>query len=435
MRDWLMLTEHGDGGGEGARPMDLDVEVHGLAAHRLQALLRELGPVNLVGQSFAVFKLVLARPSAAKGDLGRAGASGGAPARACPREPLQVDVSLPRVDSKVRPGHRGILARGDPFLGVREAARRRDLTVNAIAYDPLTGDIEDPFGGLEDIRGRVLRAVDEATFREDPLRALRVVQFAARFQYTVDEQLLEICATVPVEELPPERVGAELRKLLLLSERPSWGGEVAVRARLWRRLHPALEDVDWSAVHAAVDRAACIRRARLEGDAPRSEALLLAGFFGHVRRADLDSVLDRFDVFSKAGFPTRRAVLACLATARGLGTEMEDGALRLAARDTRVSGGLRLVLAVAEAVRGDPRFASLAERAEGLGVGLEVAPPLVRGGDLMQRGWEQGAELGRVLGELYRHQLLHDVRDQAQLLALLEERGLGGGVAPDGSGG
>ncbi|MDX1579118.1 MAG: hypothetical protein R3266_11560, partial [Gemmatimonadota bacterium] len=132
---------------------DFDVEVYRIPEDDLEVLLSALGPVNAVGKSFGVFKL---------------GAD------------EDIDVSLPRRDSNAGPGHRGIHVEGDPWMTPREAARRRDLTVNAILMDPRTGELLDPWNGRADLDACLLRPVDRHTFLEDPLRALRAVQFAAR---------------------------------------------------------------------------------------------------------------------------------------------------------------------------------------------------------------------------------------------------------------
>src|SRR4029079_90202 len=116
-----------------------------------------------------------------------------------------VDVSIPRRDSKVGPGHRGIAVQGDAFLSVAEASRRRDLTINAPLFDPREGAVVDPWGGRADLEARRLRAVDAATFGEDPLRALRAVQFAARFELSVDPDTAALCAGMPLHALPAER--------------------------------------------------------------------------------------------------------------------------------------------------------------------------------------------------------------------------------------
>jgi len=179
---------------------DLDVEAFGLDAERLKALLVRSGTVNLVGQSFAVFKY---RPAAAPN--------------------IEVDVSLPRKDVKSGPGHRGFTVSYDPTLGPFEASRRRDLTINAIFFDPLERRFVDPQGGIQDLTAGRIRAVDAGTFVEDSLRVLRVAQLAARLEFDVDRSTLALCKTIDLRDLPAERIRDELFKMLLKAARPSIG--------------------------------------------------------------------------------------------------------------------------------------------------------------------------------------------------------------------
>src|SRR5207244_2792421 len=102
-----------------------------------------------------------------------------------------------------------------------EAARRRDFTINAILYDPLTDEIIDPFGGAADLKRRVLRVVDPLTFIDDSLRVLRAMQFAARFRLSIDPATVALCRGIHLNDLPSERIWAEFEKLLLMSKHPS----------------------------------------------------------------------------------------------------------------------------------------------------------------------------------------------------------------------
>ena len=179
----------------GVRSKDVDVEVHGLDPDRLESLLADFGNVHAVGRAFGVFRV------------------GG----------IDVDFSLPRRDSKRGPGHRGFDVTPEPMLGFAEAARRRDLTVNSIGLDPLTGEVLDPHGGRRDLERRVLRATDPERFPEDPLRGLRVAQLSARLEMAPDEQLVALCQALDLGELSGERVFDEIVKLLLRAARPSIG--------------------------------------------------------------------------------------------------------------------------------------------------------------------------------------------------------------------
>ncbi len=170
----------------GLKPKDADVEVYGVAPTELVALLNKMfGNVNEAGRAFGVLKVAIG-------------------------DGLELDVSIPRRESKSGLGHTGFLINSDPSLDVKEAARRRDFTVNAMAMDPLTGVIFDPFGGLEDVKTRTLRVTDPAKFVEDPLRVLRAVQFLARLDFTVDPEsdrfMREMVARGVLADLTPERL-------------------------------------------------------------------------------------------------------------------------------------------------------------------------------------------------------------------------------------
>src|SRR6185369_3813946 len=180
----------------GAQAKDWDLEVYNLDAVRLREVLDQFGPVNVVGESFTVYKL------------------GG-----------HLDVSIPRRERKTGHGHKGFVIEGDPSMSVEEAARRRDFTINAIMQDPLTGELIDPYDGRRDIERRILRAVSADTFAEDSLRVLRAAQFAARFQFDIDADTVEICRGIDLTDLPAERIWGELEKLLLQAVQPSIGLE------------------------------------------------------------------------------------------------------------------------------------------------------------------------------------------------------------------
>ena len=163
---------------------NIDLEVFRIDADRLRALLERFGRVEAVGQSFQVYKL-------------------GA-----------IDISLPRRDSKAGRGHRGFVVVGDPDMSIEEAARRRDFTVNAISWDPLSDEYFDPFDGRGDIERRRLRMVDAQTFPDDSLRVLRAIQFVARLGFALDEATRDVCRGIALDDLPAERVWGEFEKLL-----------------------------------------------------------------------------------------------------------------------------------------------------------------------------------------------------------------------------
>ena len=190
---------------------DVDIEVYGIPPEDLKKIVGETYPFDACGLSFGVLKI----------------------------QRLDIDVSLPRRESKRGEGHRGFLIDSDPFLTVKEAASRRDFTVNAMYYDPLAAAFEDPYGGVEDLKNRVLRHVSPK-FAEDPLRVLRGMQFVARFGLCPAPETVEICRGMTIEGLPPERLFGEWEKLLTKGVEIGCGLEF-LRATGWVRYFPELQ--------------------------------------------------------------------------------------------------------------------------------------------------------------------------------------------------
>jgi tRNA nucleotidyltransferase (CCA-adding enzyme) len=169
------------------RPIvDVDIEVFGIEVDRLESLLGRIVGFSLVGASFGVLKV----------------------------HGLPIDVSVPRRERKIGQGHRAFEIDADPGLDPTEAAARRDFTINAIAWNPLTGAVIDPYDGLGDLRRRVLRHTSHQ-FAEDPLRVLRGMQFVARFGLDPAPETVALCRTIEPEGLAAERLFDEWRKLVL----------------------------------------------------------------------------------------------------------------------------------------------------------------------------------------------------------------------------
>ena len=206
---------------------DIDIEVYGLADPDVLAVaLAGAGKVAEAGKSFGVLKV-------------RAGET-------------EVDVSLPRRESKTGAGHRGFAVIPDGTLGFAEASARRDFTVNAIMADPATGEIVDCHGGLADLEAGVLRHTS-AAFSEDPLRVLRAVQFAARFSFRLAPETAALCRSLAgsYSELPVERVWCEFEKIGTRG-RDITAALTALEASGWERHFPQLaalhgieQDPEW----------------------------------------------------------------------------------------------------------------------------------------------------------------------------------------------
>ena len=191
---------------------DADIEIYGLSLEDVIAILERFGDVQQIGRAFGVLQV--------KG--------------------VGADFSLPRKDSKVGQGHKGFDVTYSPDMTFEEAVRRRDVTINTIGYDLGTGAVLDPLGGEQDLEARVLRAADPAHFSDDPLRGLRVAQFAARFEMTVDDELEGLCRKLDLSELSAERIYGELTKTLLKAKRPSLAFEFLRKTNLLRFL-PEIE--------------------------------------------------------------------------------------------------------------------------------------------------------------------------------------------------
>lgn len=172
---------------------DIDIEIHGIKPEILKNILSELGDIQTIGNAFGIYNL--------KG--------------------YDLDIALPRKERCIGTGHKDFEVYVDPYIGTHAAARRRDFTINALMKNILTGEIVDEFNGLNDLKNHIIRHVDSSTFREDPLRVLRACQFAARFDFKIAPETIELCKTMNLSTLPKERIAGELSKALLKAKKPS----------------------------------------------------------------------------------------------------------------------------------------------------------------------------------------------------------------------
>ena len=411
---------------------DIDVEVYGLDAGSLKTLLQRFGSVNTVGESFTVFKVA------------------------------GLDVSLPRRESKTGRGHKGFTVEGDPTLSPVEAARRRDFTINAIAWDPLQDQYIDPFGGREDLQGRRLRAVDATTFGDDSLRVLRAVQFAARFDFTLDPGTAGLCRRIPLDDLPAERIWGEIEKLLLRATRPSIGFTLALELLVVERLFPELDalvgcpqEPEWHPegdvwIHTllVIDGA----RARIDDlEYPQQVAVMLGAVChdlgkppttafvdGRIRSLDHEeqgvppagALLDRLNVHSMFGYDVRRQVLGIVANHLKPGMfakaqpPVGDGAYRRLAQKVDLELLARVAKADCEGRGGGfdcSAMDAFLDRARALGVEHAAPDPFVKGRHLLELGVQPGPAIGEVLRHVYERQLDGSVADFDAALALARE--------------
>ena len=170
---------------------DIDIEVHGIAEKDLVAILNEIGEVDYYGRSFGIYAL----------------------------RHEDIEVALPRSEKVLGTGHRDFEISVDPDMGYKNAALRRDFTINALMMDVLSHEILDYFNGTDDLNKGIIRHVNDVSFVEDPLRVYRAAQFASRFGFKIDERTVELCKDIDTFVLSRERIEEELKKALLKAER------------------------------------------------------------------------------------------------------------------------------------------------------------------------------------------------------------------------
>jgi tRNA nucleotidyltransferase (CCA-adding enzyme) len=429
----------------GAQPKDWDLEIYNVQPTELRSLLDRFGPVNVVGEAFTVYKL--------GSDL---------------------DVSLPRRERKSGRGHRAFVIEGDPSMSFSDAARRRDFTVNAILQDPLTGEIIDPFAGQQDIKDKILRAVSAETFAEDSLRVLRAAQLAARLEFDIARETVDLCRTVDLSDLPPERVWGEVEKLLF-ARRPSVGLNWLRELRAIPQLFPELDalidvpqDSEWHPegdvfVHTTLvtDRA----RERID-DLPyaRQITVMVAAVAhdfgkpattkfvdgrlrsrGHEEAGVPPTItfLDRLKLHTLDGYDVRAQVVALVRDHLKPGEffkkrdEVGDGAFRRLARKCELDLLYRVAAADSLGRNADwvPRekwFTADAQdwfinRARELDVETRPPAPILLGRHLLEMGLGPGPRVGEITKAVYELQLDGRVRtlEEAKNVAaemLFEER-------------
>lgn len=132
------------------------------------------------------------------------------------------ECAMARTEESIERGHQGFSFNTSPEITIEEDLERRDLTINAMAKNPNTGEIIDPYSGRHDLKHKQIRATSDA-FGEDPLRVLRAARFAARFNFNVVPSTARLCSRLSgdLQALSEERVAAELKKALVQAEKPS----------------------------------------------------------------------------------------------------------------------------------------------------------------------------------------------------------------------
>ena len=406
----------------GIEPKDWDVEVYGVEPSRLREILDSFGRVDAVGEAFTVYK------------IGR-----------------DLDVALPRRERKVGRGHKGFVIEGDKDMSFAEATKRRDFTINAILQDALSGEIIDVCGGRKDIENKILRVVSRETFAEDSLRVLRGAQFAARFEFDIDAETIEICRRIDLTDLPKERIWGEFEKILLQAEKPSIGLKRLYDLGVVEQLFPELKslvgvpqqaewhpegDVDVHTLMVA-DEA---RKLIDELPYAKKVAVMLGAlchdfgkppttrfFEGKWRSHGHDeagveptlSFLDKLGIFTLDGYDVREQVVQLvryhLKPGEFYKAQPGDGAFRRLAR--KVETDLLYRVAKADSLGRNPEWLPkekwfkaeaqewFIEKARGLSIEKEAPKPILMGRHLIELGLKPSPKFKEILDAVYEMQL------------------------------
>jgi tRNA nucleotidyltransferase (CCA-adding enzyme) len=418
VRDYLMGIPCGD----------FDLEVYGLAVDPLLAILKKHGKPNMVGKAFGVITMTL-------------------------RDGSIYDIAFPRTEKKVGDGHRGFDVTPDPHLDFATASSRRDFTVNAMGLRLPDLELIDCHGGRADLDAKLLRHVSPA-FSEDPLRALRAVQFAARFDFDIAPLTQALCAVQPLEELPRERLFAEFKKLMLKSARPSIGFEWMRRMNMLRYFpelaaligvpqepewHP--EGDVWTHTMMVVDQAARLRTSKYSET--ENLGLMFGALCHDLGKATTTLFKDerwRSPAHEGRGEKPARAFLGRLTNEAGLIDEvanyvrehLKPSQLYNVRHELRPAAIRRLALRIdieklvrlsradhlgrtsEEALAGQfPAGDWLLEESKNLDVLAQKPMPFLTGKYLLSIGLKPGPELGRLIQESFELQLEGDLADVA----------------------
>ncbi|MEX0326022.1 MAG: CCA tRNA nucleotidyltransferase [Puniceicoccaceae bacterium] len=391
---------------------DFDLEVFGLPPETLESVLESMAKAKRVGKAFGIYKL----------------------------EGWPIDVGLPRRERKSGSGHRDFEIDIDPAMPIEEAARRRDFTMNALYYDIRAQQVRDPLGGLADLENRILRHCSPR-FAEDPLRVLRGMQLTARIPATVADETMELCRQLDPGSLSPERFFGEWEKLILLGKSPSIGLDF-LKTCSWIRFFPGLhamigceqdpqwhpEGDVWDHTLHCMDAFADRRTGNREDDLAVGLAVLCHDMGKPLTSGKHEGKI-RSHGHESAGLKPARLFMEQLRVSGRLieivlplikchmrpgvlyAQKSSASAIRRLARDC---GRMDLLLRVFRADsagrpplldEGEKAVQWLTTRASELEVSRTRPKAILRGTDLLERGWHSGPELGKFLNAAYEAQL------------------------------
>ena len=365
----------------GITSKDYDLEVYNLTCDEIKNSLAGEFELDLVGMSFGVMKV----------------------------KHFDIDIALPRTENKIGSGHRGFMVEMNPILTFTQAASRRDFTVNAIMQDPLTAEIIDPFGGINDINNKILQHVS-SHFTEDPLRVLRGMQFVSRFNFTCAQDTLELCETLSQNELAKERIAQEWEKLLYKGNCISQGLKFLVDSKLIK-FYPILYSfyqqssldnfVLWNQLLARLDNAILYRTGNLEDDLILMTSCLCADFSSIKDIKEfLSSIWNKTSILEYVPLFLENLQLAKALSCKSA----SDGKLRRLALKVK---NPKLFLQVLKAIRFNnlEEVNALYNHFSRLNIHETSPVPIVQGRHLIAKGIKTGPQMGTLLKKCFEAQL------------------------------
>ena len=353
---------------------DIDIELYGIKSFELlEDILKEFGPVNSVGKSFGVCKLSF--------------------------DAFDLDFSFPRIDNKTGKGYKGFDVEIDSSLDFKTASSRRDFTINAIGFDVIEKKILDSFNGINDLNSRVLKAVNNKTFVEDPLRVLRAVQFCARFELSMDDKLFSLCYRLVSEdklsELPKERIFEEIKKLLLKSQRPSIGfkllkslGALKHFKNLYR-----LSDEKYTYTISNLDKTT----KNLTKDPKTDLVLMLAVLCYEFNESEISEFVSNLS--NEKELLVR--VIPLVENLKTLKNEDKMNDYYLYKLSTKIC--LKEITILSLSVHGFGK--NMIKRAKELGIYTKKAEPILHGKDIIELGVKPSNKFSKILDEAYEAQM------------------------------
>lgn len=387
---------------------DFDIEVYVLEQESLLQILKSFGRTDIVGKAFGVFHLSM--------------------------RGLSLDFSFPRTESKIGYGHRGFLVKTNPNLTFKEAAYRRDFTINAMGMELPEMKLCDPYGGENDLKERLLRHVGPA-FSEDSLRILRGVQFASRFELTLTQETIELCRTLSLSDLSVERIFEEFKKWLLKPGKPSFGLKAFLDIRL-ENYFPEILPLASSFENLALllDKMFEVRKEAIITEEEKTElafsALLAGNAFLKNKQADekakikenilafLNRITNEIHLIKKV--PEILTVYGEL----DFETIPADAFLRrYAVRLDGLSTLCSLLFSTPEHLIPNPLYAKeFFERSSELNLLEEAPKPYLTGKMLLDLGMTPGKEMGVVIQESFELQLNGEIKNANEALEFAKNK-------------